>query len=136
MGSVTFLDGTVILGTGTLRHGKAILKTTNLHVGPNGIQAEYTPSQGFAASAAAINEDVRAPRIKSRATPLAETGRRTVPGTSGAIHIAGLTAIPASTVTIIAGPAVPGLLGPNQECPAHSRSLPARRDAGAGAEKR
>ncbi len=83
IGSVTFLDGTTILGTAALRHGKASLKTSSLPLGPNTIQVYYNPGQGFAPSTASVVENVRAHRSRSRAAPSAETGRRAVPSTSG-----------------------------------------------------
>jgi hypothetical protein len=46
-GSLTFFDGTPILGTEPLRRGKAILKTASLDFGSNLIEAEYTPSPGL-----------------------------------------------------------------------------------------
>lgn len=91
-GSVTFLDGTVTLDTVPLRHGVARFKTSSLPLGPNEIQADYTPSQGFAPSAAAIIEDVRAHRPGSRVAPAAETGSRAVTSTSMAIRVGGVTA--------------------------------------------
>jgi hypothetical protein len=75
IGSVTFLDGTVSLGSVALRHGKASLKTSSLPLGPNTIQAYYIPGQGFAPSTAAVVENVRAHRSRSKAAPSAETGR-------------------------------------------------------------
>jgi hypothetical protein len=75
-GSITFLDDTMRLGTVALRRGKASLKTSSLPLGPNPIQAEYTPSQDFAPSAATMVEEVRARRFRSKAMLSAEAGRR------------------------------------------------------------
>jgi hypothetical protein len=65
-GSITFWDGSLILGTQVVRRGKASLKTTNLLVGANNIHADYLPSQGFVASAGAIIEIVRVRPAKSK----------------------------------------------------------------------
>jgi hypothetical protein len=70
IGSVTFLDGTTILGTVALRRGKASLKTSSLPLGSNPIQADYTPSQSFTPSSKTIVEIVRAPRSRSKAAQL------------------------------------------------------------------
>ena len=91
IGSVTFLDGTASLGTVPLRRGKASLKTSSLHLGPNTIQADYTPSLGFAPSTKTIVENVRAHRSKSKPGPAAETGRRAVRSTPVAIRVEGVT---------------------------------------------
>ena len=69
-GSVTFLDGTVSLGTVALRRGKASLKTSSLPLGPNTIQADYTPSQGFA-------RQRRGHRRERPGTSIKEQGRTT-----------------------------------------------------------
>ena len=103
-GFVTFLDGTVILGTVVLRRGRASLKTSSLHFGPNAIQADYTPSQGFAPSTDDLVEKVRAPRTLKMAVPAAETGRPAVPSTSLAIRVGGVPAIPVVAATIVGGP--------------------------------
>jgi hypothetical protein len=71
-GSVTFLDGTAILGTVALRHGKASVRTSSLHLGTNTIQAYYIPGQGFAPSTASVVENVQAHRSRSRAVQAAE----------------------------------------------------------------
>ena len=113
-GSVTFLDGTASLGTAALRHGKASLKTSSLPLGPDTIHADYTPSQGFAPSTAAIVENVRAHRSKTKAAPSAETVRRAVTSTPIAIRVGGIAAIPVGAVTIVGGTPVLGPIGPDQ----------------------
>jgi hypothetical protein len=65
-GAVTFLDGTTILGSRSLHHGQASLRTASLQVGANTIEVEYTPSSGFAPSSASIVETVRPPRTKGK----------------------------------------------------------------------
>lgn len=122
-GSVTFLDGTVTLSTVALRRGKAILKTSSLHFGPNAIQADYTPSQGFAPSAAAIIENVRVPRSLKKAAPFVEAARRAVPSTPIAIRVAGIEAIPVGAVTIVGGPTVLGPIGSDQGRAARSDGI-------------
>jgi hypothetical protein len=134
IGSITFLDGTVSLGTVALRHGKASLKTSSLHLGPNPIQADYTPSQGFAPSAAAIIENVRAHRSRSKAAPFAETGGRAVPSASGVIRLSGvgeittdaltIVGIPADALTIVGEPNVLGPIGVDPEAAAHGDGIP------------
>ena len=81
-GSITFMDGTVSLGTFAVRHGKASLRTSNLPLGPNLIKADYTPSQGFAPSTASLVEIVRAHPSKRKAAPAITIGGRAVPSTS------------------------------------------------------
>jgi hypothetical protein len=114
VGSVTFLDGTAILGAAVLRHGKASLKTSSLPLGPNTIQAYYIPGQGFAPSSASVVENVRAHRSRSEAAPSAETGRRAVTSTSMAIRVAGVEAIPVGAATIVGGPTVLGPIPTDQ----------------------
>jgi hypothetical protein len=82
--------------------------TSNLHLGPNPIQADYTPSQGFAPSTAAIVEYVRAHRSRSKAAPSAQTGSRAVPSTSVSIRVGGVPAISVGAVAIVGGPTVLG----------------------------
>jgi hypothetical protein len=50
-GSVTFYDGTVILGSQTLTNGKATLAITSLGVGSHSITVAYGGSAGFVSSA-------------------------------------------------------------------------------------
>jgi hypothetical protein len=87
------MDGTVNLGTAPLRHGVATFKTSNLHVGANTIEADYTPSQGFAPSTKSIVEIVRAQRPRNKAASFAEAGRSAVFSTSMAIRARGVAAI-------------------------------------------
>lgn len=58
-GSVTFLDGAVVLGTLPLDGDRANLSVPSLPVGRNLIRVEYTSDNGFAGSTAAIVETVR-----------------------------------------------------------------------------
>jgi len=123
-GAVTFLDGTFSLGTVALRHGKASLKTSSLHLGPNTMHADYTPSQGFTPSTAAIVENVRAPRSRGKDAPAVETERRAVQATSVAIRVGGVGAIPAGAVTIVGGPTALGPIGPDPGRAARSDGIP------------
>ena len=86
IGSVTFLDGTAILGTVALRHGKASLKISSLPVGADTIKANYTPIPGFAAGTASLVENVRAHSSRSKAARAVATQKRAVPSMSNAIR--------------------------------------------------
>jgi hypothetical protein len=67
-GSVTFLAGTSVLGTVTLRGGKARLRTSSLPVGSDVIQVIYSGDGNFGPSASAFwVETVRAGRSKLKA---------------------------------------------------------------------
>lgn len=52
-GSVSFFDGSVLLGTSTLIAGKATLATTALSLGVNTITAQYSGSTNYSASTSA-----------------------------------------------------------------------------------
>jgi hypothetical protein len=65
-GSITFREGTLILGTVVLRHGKASFKTSSLPVGANLIEADYVPGLGFYASAATGVENIRVSSSRSK----------------------------------------------------------------------
>lgn len=67
IGDVSFWDGATLLGTATLRHGKATLRTSSLPLGQDTIQAQYAGSEDFAASSQTLVENVRAPRSRSKA---------------------------------------------------------------------
>jgi hypothetical protein len=49
-GDVVFSDGTTVLGTIPLRHGKASLKVSNLPIGPNPIEVQYDGAQYYTPS--------------------------------------------------------------------------------------
>ncbi len=63
-GSMTFIDGSTVLGTRSLRHGRASLSSASLQAGANTIEVEYRPSNGFASGSASIVETVRTGRSK------------------------------------------------------------------------
>jgi hypothetical protein len=123
IGSITFLDGTASLGTVALRRGKASRKTSSLHLGPNTIQADYTPSPGFAPSSKSIIENVRAHRSRSKAAAFAETGRRAVPSTSMAIRLGGVAVVPPGAIISPGEPTVLGPIGPGQGTAAASDGI-------------
>jgi hypothetical protein len=109
-GSVTFLDGTTILGTVTLRRSKAKLRAANLPVGQDPIQAVYQGNPGFAPSTSAtVIETIRAGRAKtkvviSQGLPRSEQAAllTAMPGQAGAgATIApGIGTIPASSTVL------------------------------------
>ncbi len=101
-GSITFLDGTVVLGTVALRRGKASMNTSSLPLGPNAIHATYTPSQGFDPGAASIIENVEARQARSKAAPSEQAAKQAVPSTRMAIRVGRVAAVPAGTVTVMA----------------------------------
>ena len=75
-GSVTFLDGTVVLGTKRLGGGTASLRTSSLPIGLDAIQVVYSGSQNFSpGDSAAIIVTVRAHRSRTKATAIAPDGR-------------------------------------------------------------
>jgi hypothetical protein len=100
----------------SLRHGKASLRTSSLQLGPNTIQADYTPSQGFDPSTAAVIENVRAHRSKSKAasSPEAAPSRQFVPSTAIERRVGGAVASPAEAVTLLAAPTVLGPIALDQ----------------------
>jgi choice-of-anchor C domain-containing protein len=92
-GSITFLDGTVVLGTVALRRGKASMNTSSLPLGPNAIHATYTPSQGFDPGAASIIENVEARQARSKAAPSEQAAKQAVPSTRMAIRVGRVAAV-------------------------------------------
>ncbi len=67
IGDVTFWFGTTELGTVALRRGKATLKTSQLPIGSDRIEAQYAGSQDFTASSKTVVEKVRPPHSKNKA---------------------------------------------------------------------
>ena len=66
-GTVTFTDGTNVLGTAPLRRGKAVLATTTLAMGGNAIQASYSGDQYLKASTSAVRiESITSGRTTAR----------------------------------------------------------------------
>jgi hypothetical protein len=61
-GSVTFMDGSTLIGTVTLNSTthQAIAFTASLPVGSNNITATYNGASGFATSSALLDETVSA----------------------------------------------------------------------------
>ena len=69
-GSVTFLDGTTTLGTGTISGNSATLTTSALAVGPHNISAAYAGDTNFGkSSSAAITETITQPSLILSANP-------------------------------------------------------------------
>ncbi len=69
-GSVTFLDGTTSLGTGTISGNSATLTTSALAVGPHNISAAYAGDTNFGkSSSAAITETITQPSLILSANP-------------------------------------------------------------------
>jgi len=66
IGDVTFWDDATMIGTVTLRRGKATLKTSQLPVGQDRIEAQYAGSQDFTASSQTLIEKVRPTRSKTK----------------------------------------------------------------------
>jgi hypothetical protein len=69
-GTVSFYDGTVLLGTATLRNGVATLKTTALAVGGNSITVVYGGDGNFvgttsAALAVTVSQDATTTKLSS-----------------------------------------------------------------------
>ena len=85
-GQVTFVDGTTMLGTETLRGGKASISTTSLPLGHDRIEVIYGGAPNFGASNATIVESVKAmrPNGKGVASRAAVPQRREMPSTAPA----------------------------------------------------
>lgn len=88
-GTVTFLDGSTSLGTGTLAAtslgnvASATLSVSSLAIGPHTITASYAASGGFGAStSSAITQTVTAASFNSAASPTSVTIARGSTGTS------------------------------------------------------
>jgi Bacterial Ig-like domain (group 3) len=105
-GSVTFLDGTAVLGTVTLRGGRASLTVSSLHVGRNPIRVDYTPDNGFAPSAETIVEIVRPHRPRGKEVSARDA---VMPARSESS---------AASRTTVKGPAIPADAAPASAAPA------------------
>jgi len=75
-GTVTFLDGSVTLGTGTLAGGTATFATSGLLVGNHSIMATYNGDSDYGESSATRTQTVKA----STATTLTSSVNPSVPG--------------------------------------------------------
>jgi hypothetical protein len=53
-GSVTFMDGSTVLGTANLNNGTASISTSGLSVGSHSITAVYNGNPNFTASTSAV----------------------------------------------------------------------------------
>lgn len=87
-GTVTFLDGSTALGTGTLNSGgtptaTATFSTSSLTAGTHSITAAYAGATGFMAStSAAITQTITAPALASALSPTSITIARGATGSS------------------------------------------------------
>jgi probable HAF family extracellular repeat protein len=110
-GTVTFWDDATNLGTASLVHGKAVLTTSSLTLGPNPIRVVYSGAQDYSASTATMVEKLVAPRSKSKAHSAALTAPHSSPVSRAAMiefareSVAG----PAEAMTLVA---TPTFLGP------------------------
>lgn len=77
-GTVTFKDGSTVLGTGTLSGGKATFAASGLAVGKHQITAHYEESAGYAASSSAVLEQTI--DVTGTATVVASSSDSTVFG--------------------------------------------------------
>jgi hypothetical protein len=66
-GTVTFWVNSSKLGTSSLVHGKAVLTTSSLNLGPNPIRVVYSGAHDFNTSTATMVEKLVAPRSKRKA---------------------------------------------------------------------
>lgn len=92
-GTVTFLDGTTPLGTGSLSGGLATFATTSLAIGSHSITATYAGDTNFASSASGVLTEVV---VDYTVTPMAPTG--TGGGSAGSDPSA--TVQPGGTATV------------------------------------
>ncbi len=108
-GTVTFMDGTTALGTGTLNSsGVATYSTTSLAVGSHSITAAYGGNSTFAAStSAATVVTVTAPALAATTTTLTASATSVTSGTSvtfnATVAPASGTGTPTGTVTFMEG---------------------------------
>jgi hypothetical protein len=107
-GTVTFLDGTTILGTGTVSSGKASF-TGSLGSGTHSISASYSGDATYAASvsAADVLTIASAPALAATTTQLSATPTSAIAGTAIAMSVsvresAG-TGVPTGTVSFSDG---------------------------------
>jgi hypothetical protein len=81
-GTVSFYDGSVLLGTGTLSYGLASLKTTALPVGPNAITVVYGGDSNFqGTTSAAPPLTVSQDKTTTKLTSSSETAAHGTPVT-------------------------------------------------------
>jgi len=129
-GTVTFMDGSTLIGTVTLNSTthQAVAFTLSLPVGPNNITATYNGTSGFATSSASVNETVN-PAGAATTTTLAASSN---PITAGQVvaFTATVTAgsfSPTGTVTFVDGSTLIGTVTLNStihQAIAFTASLP------------
>ena len=115
-GMVTFTEGSVTLGTGTLNgSGVASFSTTSLAVGTHAIVATYAGSQNYAGSASsALSEQIgQTPTVTSLSAPSAASlsGKPVLLTAT----VSSQTGVPAGTVTFLDGATVLGQGSPGCE---------------------
>jgi hypothetical protein len=107
-GTITFLDGTTTLGTGTLSAGKASF-TGSLAAGTHSITASYSGDSTYAASvsAADVLTIVSVPTLAATTTQLSATPTTAIAGTTIAFRVSVSettgTAVPTGTVSFSDG---------------------------------
>ncbi len=107
-GTVTFLDGTTTLGTGTLASGQAGITVPDLAVGSHAVTAVYAGAGGFSGSTSAVlNEQIDA---GPTTTTLSASPNPAAPGATVTLTatVAGGSGSPTGTVTFLDGATVLG----------------------------
>jgi hypothetical protein len=110
-GTVTFFDGTTILGTGTLSGGTATFTTATLTVGSHNITATYAGNSSYAAATSVIlTQVVNAPPPATTTTILTSSLNPSTFGQSVSFTAAVTTAsgTPTGTVTFFDGTTILG----------------------------
>ncbi len=107
-GTVTFMDGTTVLGTGTLTNGVATFTVSTLSAGPHSFSANYSGDTNFNASSGTLANNV----LPGTTTALASSAN---PARSGAtvtftatVSAGGVNPGPTGTVTFMDGTTVLG----------------------------
>ncbi len=107
-GSVTFEDGTTVIGTGSLSGGVATFSTTTLDAGDHSITAVYSGDQDYATSNASLTQHVAQ---AATTTTIATSGSPSVYGqqvTFTATVASSTLGAPTGTVTFHDGPNILG----------------------------
>lgn len=104
-GTVTFFDGTTILGTGTLSGNTATFTTTSLPAGSHNITSVYNGSTGYSGSTSSILTQVVTAPITSTTTSVASSLNPSVSGQSVTFTatVTAASGTPTGTVTFFDG---------------------------------